>query len=302
MRCGLGEDGFRGLAHRDPSLARPTLEGEVGLFLAHPVLYQLAFGPVHEFARFQAFLKFGFLPRQGLGLFKAGDSDWDGSRQVALVHWLDQVALNGQLRRAFDQVLLTVGGQDQDRHGILLGDGPGGLQPVAEWHLDVEQGQVGSRAAHDVQGLAPIAGEQHLVTQRRQHGLQPQPDDGLVVGDENFQRLPHSPSCSPGMRTMTCVPCAVLWKSSLPRRSSRTSVSTISNPKLDGLPEGRPTPSSATSIRYSFGPRPNVMRTRPEARPTKACSSAFCSRSLMMRASEVAGRDARVMGAPSTLI
>ena len=72
----------------------------------------------------------------------------------------------------------------------LAGDLGGRVDAVASGHLDVHDHQVGPQALGEFDGLLPVAGLAHdLVSLLAQHLGEIEPDERLVLGDENAARL-----------------------------------------------------------------------------------------------------------------
>src|SRR6476660_7343881 len=262
--------GLCDLAQRPTRLLAGTAQARERLPLAEPVLlHQQALRALDQLARLKRVAQRSGLVAQGLQLDVPGPRRLDRRQQVALAERLHQVAEHAGVDGAADQRRLRERGQHHDRDLPLLEHLAGGLDAVQLWHLDVHHRQVGLVLRGQRDRLAPVAGlGHHLEAGPLQHRPHVQPDDGLVLRDQD----------TAGNRT-TAFP----RRSMRPRSSSRTSAAAIVRPSPWRGPGGGPWPSSPTLITMLPPSRTSSTEMRP-----RPCSSALWNSSQNTSATAVA--------------
>ena len=107
--------------------------------------------------------------------------------QLGPLKGLDQVRGHPGLSGLLDQIALAEGGQDEYGHLFSqVGDGPRRSQPVGAGHLDVENGDVGTVSADQVDDLVTTARlSHHVVALVLEDLFEVEPDDGLVLGNDH---------------------------------------------------------------------------------------------------------------------
>ena len=173
-------------------------------------------------------------PRQG---------DFDGWPEVALPHRFDQVGQDAGVLGFVHELAIGVGSEDDHRHGALGQQRLRGLQAVDSRHFDVQEHQIRPQPAHQVQRARAVCRlSHHAIPLILQHRAQAQADHGLVVGDEDPQRVRHYSRALDAIRgtvitaRVPAVPGAACCpappeKTSVPPRSSVTRARTIFNPR-----------------------------------------------------------------------
>ena len=150
------------------------------------LLHQQALGALDRLARGKRLRQRLRLLTQGHELFVAGARRPNRRQQILLAKGLDEVAEHTRFGGALDELVLPVGGQHHDRNRPLVEDPAGRLDPVELRHLDVEEGQIRPLRAREGHRLLPVARlRAHLETGVLQQGPQVEPDDRLVLGDQN---------------------------------------------------------------------------------------------------------------------
>ena len=110
----------------------------------------------------------------------------DRGQQVLLAERLDEVAEDTGLDRARDELVLAVRGQHHDRDRPLVENPPRRLDPVEPRHLHVEHSEVRLLGARELDRLEPVASlSADLEPGAFEQLPQIEPDDGLVLGNEN---------------------------------------------------------------------------------------------------------------------
>jgi len=100
---------------------------------------------------------------------------------------LEQVSVCARIERVQDPALVPVRGQHDDPdQRQLVHDLPGGADPVQHRHPEIHQDHVRLLVLGEVHRLLPVGGRpDHLdVRGGREELLQPLPDDGVVVHDQ----------------------------------------------------------------------------------------------------------------------
>ena len=139
------------------------------------------------------------LAGEGAQFTEAAHRHLDRGDQVALLERLHQEGQRSGVAGLLDHLALAERREDQDAAQLLAGDDAGRLEAVHPGHLDVEDRQIGLRAADQLDGLVAATGLADDVVALFLEGLaQVHPDDGLVLGDHDSQR--HSDFLSPGAR------------------------------------------------------------------------------------------------------
>lgn len=105
------------LLHALAAVARALLDGAVGFFFAQAAGHELLFGLVDELARGQLLAEFGGLLLEGLGVGEAADGDGHGRGELVGPDGFDQVAVDGQIGGALDEVGFAEGGEQEDGQG-----------------------------------------------------------------------------------------------------------------------------------------------------------------------------------------
>ena len=143
-------------------------------------------------------------------------------QQVGLAERLHEVAEDAGLDRARHELALAVGGHHHDRDRPLVEDPPRRLDPVEPRHLHVEERDVGLGLARELDRLLAVARlGAHLEAGRLEQPLEVEPDDRLVLGDEDAR---HAGNTTSARRPPS------FSRASSPRSSSRTSARTIESP------------------------------------------------------------------------
>src|SRR5205814_3420777 len=98
-----------------------------------------------------------------------------------------EVAENAGLDRARDELVLAVGGEHHDRDRPFLEDAPRRLDPVELRHLHVEYREIRLFGARQLDRLlAVLRLGAHLEAGALEQAAQVEPDDRLVLGDEDL--------------------------------------------------------------------------------------------------------------------
>ena len=115
----------------------------------------------------------------------------DGRQQLTRLEGLDQVGGHAGVTGLLDQIALAEGGQDQHGHLVLRRDLSGRPQPVHARHLYVQNDQIRLMLFHQHHRLVAPPGLAHdVVAGRGQDLLEVEPDDGLVLGDDDTSQGP----------------------------------------------------------------------------------------------------------------
>src|SRR5262249_3578362 len=140
-------------------------------------------------------------------------------------------------------------------------DAPGRLDPVQPRHLHIEERDVRLRRPGELDRLLAVPRlRAHLEARELEHALEIEPDQCLVLGDENAVHAGNTTSArSPS-------PFA---RASSPRSSSRTSARTMDSP-VPSISPSMPCPSSA------------IVRTTSPSRCVSATDTCWppCSRAF----------------------
>ncbi len=91
-------------------------------------------------------------------LLEAAERHLDRRDQVALLERLHQVGQRAGVARLLDEVVLRERGEDQNRAQLLARDRARGGEAVHPRHLDVEDREVGLRAAHEIDRVIAATG------------------------------------------------------------------------------------------------------------------------------------------------
>ena len=123
---------------------------------------------------------------QRLELGETTDRDLDGREEVGALERLDEVGEGPGISGALDEVALAERREDQDRRQALARDLARRGQAVEAGHLDVEDGDIGLEAPHQLDGFVAAAGlGDDLVPLFLEGFLEVEADDGLVLSDHD---------------------------------------------------------------------------------------------------------------------
>ena len=128
-------------------------------------------------------------------LLVPGPRRLDRGQQIRLAKRLHEIPEDADLDRARDELLLPVRRQHHHRDRPLVEDAARRLDPVEPRHLHVEDGQVRQLGAGERDRLLAVARlgadlEAGALEQR----AEVEPDDRLVLGDQDAQRSGHAAS------------------------------------------------------------------------------------------------------------
>src|SRR5205823_5515286 len=157
----------------------------VRLFEALAV-HEQALGALHDLARLQRLFQRAHLLAQGPELREAGQRDLDGRLDVGVAEGLDQIPDDADLLCALDQLFLAVRGQQQHGRDVLRGQNLRRVEPIERGHLDVHDDDIGTCLARQAHGGRAVAGlADHLIPERGEHLPQVEPDQRLIVRNED---------------------------------------------------------------------------------------------------------------------
>src|SRR3954447_21672947 len=182
-----GHDQRGHFVHLGPPVHRLRLEEPPCFLFVLPItVHQDALGPIDDLASLQALGEVAHLALEAGLLRVPPEGDLDRGDEVALLERLDDVAHRAGVAGLLDEVALRERGEDEDGGEPLPRDVSGGRQTVHARHLDVEDREVGTEVADELDGLVAASGlADDLVALLLEELLQVEADDGLVLGDHD---------------------------------------------------------------------------------------------------------------------
>src|SRR6266540_403512 len=134
-----------------------------------------------------------------------GQRDLHRGQELRRLEGFDEVPDGAGVGRLLDQVLVGEGREHQHRGTALLGDVPGGRDPVHLRHLDVHDHQVRAQITGELDRLLPVAGLAHNgVAAFLQRLDDVHPDQDFVLGHKHsghLAPLPTTSTSTPAPRT-----------------------------------------------------------------------------------------------------
>ena len=199
----MGEqDRFCDLAHRLAAIHTQSAHSLECLGLTQAMyLHEDALGPFDQLASFQGILKFHDLALETLHLLETCQCELDHRHDLAFPEGFDEITRYPSTPCTLDQLALAIGGQQHYRRQSLAMENFCRIDAIDFWHFDIQDDEVRLQLASKLDGCASISRfPDHIIAERGQKFAEIEPDDRLVVRDENSDRRHccrghHVPSC-----------------------------------------------------------------------------------------------------------
>ncbi|MDF9812585.1 hypothetical protein M2266_001816 [Streptomyces sp. SPB162] len=181
---------LRHLLHRHPAIHRRLLDPAERRRLRQAVLrLQHTLRPVHQLPGLQPQRQIRDLELQRPQLLEPAHGHLYGRHQIALAERLHEIRHRPGIPRPLDQLPLGERGQHQHGRDLRLRDLLGGGDPVQDGHLHIQDHQIRPVLLRQLDGgLAVAAVTDDGVALLLQHLLEIEPDQRLVLGDDDTGR------------------------------------------------------------------------------------------------------------------